>query len=291
MKNYLINYRNNPVGFIDDAFDALFRPLFYDEKLDAMKTDIKETPTAYELEVEMPGFEKEDINISVENGYMTISAEKKEKAEDKGESATPKRTPSRRSTTRACCPSPCPRRKRRSRKASAASPSTDGSENKTPQGSRPRRGLFLSGEAYPEGRRKEKRSPVRDDSHREFELARGQIGQYGGELVRLADGDAARENDEGGSVGDISGVPRKGARRVVEGKSVYPRRLGREHGVAARLVGRQEAFRVKRDDDGICRAARLGESGDIHGYPEHTALLGECRRKRPCPVPSGRRSE
>ena len=29
--------------------------------------------------------EKEDINISVENGYMTISAEKKEKAEDKGE--------------------------------------------------------------------------------------------------------------------------------------------------------------------------------------------------------------
>ena len=85
MKNYLINYRNNPVGFIDDAFDALFRPLFYDEKLDAMKTDIKETPTAYELEVEMPGFEKEDINISVENGYMTISAEKKEQAEDKGE--------------------------------------------------------------------------------------------------------------------------------------------------------------------------------------------------------------
>ena len=65
------------------------------------------------------------------------------------------------------------------------------------------------------GRRKEKRSPVRDGSYREHERARGQIGQYGGELVRLADGDAARENDEGGSLGDISGVPRKGARRVV----------------------------------------------------------------------------
>ena len=75
MKNYLINYRNNPVDFIDDAFDALFRPLFYDEKLDAMKTDIKETPTAYELEVEMPGFEKEDINISVE-GHRYVRKER-----------------------------------------------------------------------------------------------------------------------------------------------------------------------------------------------------------------------
>ena len=46
-----------------------------------MKTDIKETATAYELDVEMPGFDKEDINIDVENGYMTIRAEKKEKEE------------------------------------------------------------------------------------------------------------------------------------------------------------------------------------------------------------------
>ena len=87
MKNYLINcsHRNNPLDFFDDAFDSFFRPVFYDEKFDAMKTDIKETPNSYEMEIEMPGFDKEDISVSVENGYMTIGAEKKEKEEDKNE--------------------------------------------------------------------------------------------------------------------------------------------------------------------------------------------------------------
>ena len=87
MKNYLINYshRNYPLDFFDDAFDSFFRPVFYDEKFDAMKTDIKETPNSYEMEIEMPGFDKEDISVSVENGYMTIGAEKKEKEEDKNE--------------------------------------------------------------------------------------------------------------------------------------------------------------------------------------------------------------
>ncbi len=83
MKNYLTGYNrsNNSLDFFENAFDDFFRPLFYDEKFDSMKTDIKETPNAYELDVEMPGFDKEDISVSVENGYMTIRAEKKEKEE------------------------------------------------------------------------------------------------------------------------------------------------------------------------------------------------------------------
>lgn len=84
MKNYLTRYNNsnnNPLDFFGDAFDDFFRPLFYDEKFDSMKTDIKETANAYELDVEMPGFNKEDISIDVDNGYMTIRAEKKEKEE------------------------------------------------------------------------------------------------------------------------------------------------------------------------------------------------------------------
>ena len=84
MKNYLTRYNNsnnNPLDFFGDAFDDFFRPLFYDEKFDSMKTDIKETANAYELDVEMPGFDKEDISIDVDNGYMTIRAEKKEKEE------------------------------------------------------------------------------------------------------------------------------------------------------------------------------------------------------------------
>ncbi len=83
MKNYLTGYNrsNNSLDFFENAFDDFFRPLFYDEKFDSMKTDIKETPNAYELDVEMPGFDKEDISVSVENGYMTVRAEKKEKEE------------------------------------------------------------------------------------------------------------------------------------------------------------------------------------------------------------------
>ena len=84
MKNYLTNYNrsNSPFDFIDSAFDDLFRPLFYDEKLDAMKTDIRETKDAYILDVEMPGFEKSEISMDVENGYLTIRAEKSEKGEE-----------------------------------------------------------------------------------------------------------------------------------------------------------------------------------------------------------------
>ena len=39
-----------------------------------MKTDIKETDSAYELEMDLPGFKKEEIKVSLENGYMTVSA-------------------------------------------------------------------------------------------------------------------------------------------------------------------------------------------------------------------------
>ena len=39
-----------------------------------MKTDIKETDTAYELEMDLSGFQKDEIKVSLENGYLTISA-------------------------------------------------------------------------------------------------------------------------------------------------------------------------------------------------------------------------
>ena len=41
-----------------------------------MKTDIKETEKDYVLEVEMPGFEKKDIALKFESGYITVSAKK-----------------------------------------------------------------------------------------------------------------------------------------------------------------------------------------------------------------------
>ncbi len=53
-----------------------------------MKTDIKEKKDSYELEVDLPGFTKDEINASIEDGYLTISVakglDKDEKEKDSG---------------------------------------------------------------------------------------------------------------------------------------------------------------------------------------------------------------
>ena len=48
-----------------------------------MRTDVKETADAYEMKVELPGFKKENIRLTLENGYLTIYAEK-DSDEDRG---------------------------------------------------------------------------------------------------------------------------------------------------------------------------------------------------------------
>lgn len=84
MKRYLPSvYGENTNLF--DALDSFFKPAFVDEGSD-MKTDIKETETGYELDIEMPGFKKEQISVSLENGYLNVSGKKntKEEAEKNG---------------------------------------------------------------------------------------------------------------------------------------------------------------------------------------------------------------
>lgn len=44
----------------------------------AMRTDVTETDEAYLLDVELPGFAKEEISLSVEDDYLTVSAEHKQ---------------------------------------------------------------------------------------------------------------------------------------------------------------------------------------------------------------------
>ena len=48
-----------------------------------MKTDVQETDTDYELEIDLPGFKKDQINVKLEEGYMTISAAKGHDTEKK----------------------------------------------------------------------------------------------------------------------------------------------------------------------------------------------------------------
>ncbi len=82
MKRYLQTKGNGDNYDLFDAFNDLFRPVFYDEQGE-QRTNIKETDSGYELDIEMPGYAKEQIKVSLNDGYLTVSAEKAEREEDK----------------------------------------------------------------------------------------------------------------------------------------------------------------------------------------------------------------
>lgn len=60
-------------------------PLYGKKASHLMKTDVKESKDGYEVDVDLPGFKKEDIKISLENGYLTILAEKNMNKETKND--------------------------------------------------------------------------------------------------------------------------------------------------------------------------------------------------------------
>ncbi len=80
-----------PSIFGEDLFDDFMRDFpFYDDKQarkaekklyghrgkNLMKTDIRETDSSYEMEMDLPGFTKDEVKVSLENGYLTIQAAK-----------------------------------------------------------------------------------------------------------------------------------------------------------------------------------------------------------------------
>lgn len=69
-----------------DLFDSFFKDddFFTKKQSNLMKTDVKEKKDKYEIKVDMPGFEKENINLSLNNGYLEISA-KMDKEDSKEE--------------------------------------------------------------------------------------------------------------------------------------------------------------------------------------------------------------
>ena len=50
-----------------------------------MKTDVRDTKDGYELDIDMPGFAKEDIKAELKDGYLTISAASKKDNDQKDE--------------------------------------------------------------------------------------------------------------------------------------------------------------------------------------------------------------
>ena len=50
-----------------------------------MKTDVRENKDSYDVFVDLPGFKKEDIKLDLENGYLTISAQRSEELDQNNE--------------------------------------------------------------------------------------------------------------------------------------------------------------------------------------------------------------
>ena len=67
----------------NDDFWGRKNPLYGKNAKRMMKTDIRETDGSYELDVDLPGFKKDEIQASLENGYLTISAAKGLDKDDK----------------------------------------------------------------------------------------------------------------------------------------------------------------------------------------------------------------
>ena len=69
-----------------DLFDEMFRdPFFEGTESKVMKTDIKEKKDKYLIDIDLPGYEKEDIKMEISDGYLTIHASvNKEMDDEKG---------------------------------------------------------------------------------------------------------------------------------------------------------------------------------------------------------------
>lgn len=65
-------------GLFDDLMDFSLPRMYqgFGSMNTAMRTDIKETGQGYELDVDLPGFKKQDIQLELKNGYLTINAQK-----------------------------------------------------------------------------------------------------------------------------------------------------------------------------------------------------------------------
>ena len=84
MSNYLPTvFGENLMDVVDDFDRNFFRgfgnvdhTLYGKHAQNVMKTDVKETDDGYEVDIDLPGFKKDEIHLELNNGYLTISTEK-----------------------------------------------------------------------------------------------------------------------------------------------------------------------------------------------------------------------
>lgn len=86
-----------PSMFGENLFDDFFHdfdmfpawsgrnPLYGKHARNMMKTDVRETENTYEVDVDLPGFQKDEIHVDVKDGYLTVRAAKGLERERQGQ--------------------------------------------------------------------------------------------------------------------------------------------------------------------------------------------------------------
>ena len=74
--------------FFSDPFEMMVptrNALYGKHGKNLMKTDVRETENSYELDIDLPGFKKDEVNVELKDGYLTITASTDSKKEEKQE--------------------------------------------------------------------------------------------------------------------------------------------------------------------------------------------------------------
>lgn len=80
----LLRKRSN--NLFDDFFGDMFEDPFFEQMTpQIMKTDVLEKDGQYLLDIELPGYDKKDVQAELKDGYLTIQANKDETIENKDE--------------------------------------------------------------------------------------------------------------------------------------------------------------------------------------------------------------
>ena len=75
--------------WMDFSFPDVDKVLYGKHAKNVMKTDVKETDNSYEVDIDLPGFKKDEIEAKLENGYLTRKRRMKRMASTSARSAIP----------------------------------------------------------------------------------------------------------------------------------------------------------------------------------------------------------
>lgn len=80
--------RNFFNDFMSDPFDFFGTDAPAKTTATLMRTDVKETDKAYELDIDLPGFTKDNVQIELDEGYLTINAHTEHNADEKDDNGS-----------------------------------------------------------------------------------------------------------------------------------------------------------------------------------------------------------